>query len=239
MPNSLADRSTQLEIIDRPERISSREMDVVLKELRLVNRWLGGRAACLKALSPFLLDLSRTHNRTVHVADLGAGSADISVALVTWARQNRVPLRVTSLDVNPGVCRTAYRRTSEYPEIQVVCGDVHSLPIRPKSVDIVLCSAFLHHFSDRQLIRILQRLRHHTRSFILINDLHRHKVAYWAIRLLTRLFSRSPIVQNDGPLSVMKGFRRQELDRACRSAGLTEVTIKWRWAFRWVVTARI
>ena len=69
-----------------------------------------------------------------------------------------------------------------------------------------------------------------------INDLHRHRLAYYSIRLLTAAFSGSYLVRNDAPLSVLRGFSRSEWSRLLASAGMEDSKVSWEWAFRWLVT---
>jgi hypothetical protein len=59
--------------------------------------------------------------------------------------------------------------------------------------------------------------------------------AYHSIRILTSLFSKSYLVKNDAPLSVLRGFKKRELTTLLDKAGISKYTIKWRWAFRWLV----
>jgi hypothetical protein len=77
--------------------------------------------------------------------------------------------------------------------------------------------------------------RNSTHGFF-INDLHRHPLAYYSISLLTRLFSKSYLVKNDAPISVLRGFTRDDWKRIFRDAGLDNYSCHWRWAFRWLVT---
>ncbi len=94
---------------------------------------------------------------------------------------------------------------------------------------------FLHHFTDSKIAALLRTLLLKTRKGVVISDLHRHPLAYWGICLLTSLFSRSKAVRNDGPLSVLKGFRRPEVEAILDAAGVGRARVKWRWAFRYVV----
>jgi hypothetical protein len=55
---------------------------------------------------------------------------------------------------------------------------------------------------------------------VLVNDLHRHRVAYFSIRALSFLFSRSRMVRHDGPVSVLRAFRPSELLDIARQAGV-------------------
>ncbi len=235
MPD-LSERATAAELIDDPTNITAPEMEQVLRELELVNRWLGGTSSSLKAVA---LALYRWSGRApIRITDIGTGSADIPLALAGWCRRRNLPVQIVAIDSSPAVCLLAHHHVKDSPEICVVQGDVFRLPLSSKSTDLILCSAFLHHFSDRQLTEMVSRLRECATTAIVINDLQRHRVAYWSIRLLTRLFSRSPAVRHDGPLSVRKGFHRQELVDLLESAGCRNFEIRWRWAFRWMVVVR-
>ena len=209
----------------------------MLDELSLVNRWLGGVTACQTGLSR-LLERSprRESDKPLRLVDFGCGSADISAALVRWARSRGRSFRVVAADLNLAVCRHASRSVRRHStEIQVVQADVHHPPLRAGSCDIILFSAFLHHFSNRQIAEIISDLVQRRRVSIVISDLHRHWFAYWSIRLLAALFSRSPAVRHDGPLSVRKGFRKSDLLDILAAAGISQAWIRWKWAFRWVV----
>ena len=235
MPD-LSERATAAELIDDPGNITAPEMEQVLEELELVNRWLGGTSSSLKA---FTLARQWSGRVPIRITDIGTGSADIPRALAGWCRRRNLPVQIVAIDSSPSVCLLAHHHVRDSSEICVVQGDVFHLPLSRKSTDLIFCSAFLHHFSGRQLTEIVSQLRECATTAIVINDLQRHRIAYWSIRLLTRLFSLSPAVRHDGPLSVRKGFHRRELVDLLESAGCRNFEIRWRWAFRWVVVIRV
>ena len=101
--------------------------------------------------------------------------------------------------------------------------------------DVVLATLFLHHFSDRQLIEIFKSLKKQARIGIVVNDLHRHPLAYYSIKLLTVFFSKSSMVKYDAPLSVLRGFSKKELKAILELAGIKHYSITWKWAFRWQI----
>jgi hypothetical protein len=70
-----------------------------------------------------------------------------------------------------------------------------------------------------------------------INDLHRHPLAYHFIKITSKFFSKSYLVKNDAPLSVLRGFKKIEWKQLLRKAGLENASVKWRWAFRYLVTS--
>ena len=176
----LSRRATDLEMIDDPAQISRKEWEQVFRELALVNRWLGGTSACLRAIVPFLS--TGLKREPVLIADVGSGSGDILCSLAARSLNRHNDLHMLAIDVNPEVCRLASKQAKVWPEINVVCADVENLSFVKNRFDIILCSAFLHHFCDHKFVQIINCLRECTTRGIIINDLHRHPVAYWSIR---------------------------------------------------------
>lgn len=102
--------------------------------------------------------------------------------------------------------------------------------------DIIFSSLFCHHFTDEELIEIIKWMHENSLSGFMINDLHRHPLAYYSIKLLTSIFSRSYLVKNDAPLSVLRGFRKKEWRNLFASVGINDESISWHWAFRHLIT---
>lgn len=206
------------------------DLEQALVELRWINRFMGGKRATLKAFGQLGL------KGKVEVLDVGTGAADIPVALVKWARALGVQIRVVAVDFNPAICAWAARHTAAFPEIEVRQGDAFALPYAPGSFDYVHSALFLHHFPQPAAARLLQLLFGLCRRGLVINDLHRHPLSFYPVKWGTALLSRSRMVQHDGPLSVLRGFVRGELAELARQSGVP-LSLQWRWAFRWVMTA--
>jgi 2-polyprenyl-3-methyl-5-hydroxy-6-metoxy-1,4-benzoquinol methylase len=210
---------------------------VILRELRLVNQWLGGRAAVLREIKSLVQRLSeeKRGRRLIRIVDLGSGSADIPLALVSWAKKKGHLLQVLAVDLSASVCQIAQHRTRHCPEVTVIQGNAQQSFLKQDGCDLVLCSAFLHHFTDPEISMLMKDWASRSRTGIIVSDLHRHPLAYFGIRLLTGLLSRSRVIRHDGPLSVLKGFRRKELLSILERVGIRGARLKWRWAFRWVL----
>jgi hypothetical protein len=95
---------------------------------------------------------------------------------------------------------------------------------------------FLHHFAEENAIAIVKSMDRVATQGILINDLHRNPLAYYGIYSLTRIFRATEMMQNDGPLSVLRGFTSKDLRTIGQNAGLKNFTLQWRWPFRWILT---
>ena len=133
------------------------------------------------------------------------------------------------------IAEIARKRTAPIPECRILVRDILDPKLRDMDPDIVVATLFIHHFSGERLVALLSRLHAYAGLGLVINDLHRHPVAWHAIGLLTRWFSKSEMVKNDAPLSVARGFTRKELEDVLKAAGISNYTIRWKWAFRWQV----
>jgi SAM-dependent methyltransferase len=200
------------------------DVDRALGELSIINRWLGGDRVSRVGIRRILRLVPA--DRPVSVLDVGAGGSDLARALAPLGRR----FEVTALDLNPLAGAYARKRGRQ---ITFVVGSAHALPFEERSFDIAHASLFLHHCTDDEARTLLENLSRVARYGIVINDLHRHAFAYGAISLLTALLSRSRLVRHDAPVSVLRGFRREELaarvPEDLRSAG----ALSWHWAFRW------
>jgi len=220
-PEGMLRRRYDPEIMD-DFSIRDERMDKALGELKQVNRFLGGRAVTRKGLQ--ILRAKNENDQPLTVLDIGAGGADVF-------DDSPVPLRITVLDRHPRVCEYLRKRAPH----AVVCGDALKLSFKERSFDVVHASLFLHHFHEKEIRRILTSCLRISRHGIVINDLRRSIFAYAGIRILTFLFSRSPMVKHDGPLSVLRGFSRRELVALLDDCGITRYSFRRMWAFRWLV----
>lgn len=216
-------RSYQAEIMDdfsiRDERI-----DIALKELKIINRFLGGISTTKTALKYFVNSV----NEEIKVLDIGSGSSDNLIAA-----KNKLPqLKIISIDKN---LRVLIGSNNSLGKIN---SDAFELPFKNNSCDIVHIALFLHHFTEDEIQKLLKEFLRISKRGIIINDLQRSYLALIGIKLLTILFSKSEMVKNDGPLSVKRGFTKSELINLLYDAGVNSFTIKWKWAFRWMVVIK-
>jgi ubiquinone/menaquinone biosynthesis C-methylase UbiE len=150
-----------------------------------------------------------------------------------WAQKKGLSLELTGTDANANIIDLAKERQRHLPELRLQVANVFDPNFLEEQVDIATCTLFTHHFTDEELVQLFQGLKKKVRLAIVINDLHRHPLAYYSIKWLTGWFSKSPMVQHDAALSVLRSFRRNDWDSILQQAGLPEYSIRWRWAFRW------
>lgn len=228
----LSRRSYQKELMDA-ENIPFAAMEQTLKELNVVNTRLGGHAITLKGFRRFL----NNNNTPVTVCEIGCGGGDNLFAIYKYCQKNNIPVDFIGIDMNAECIAFAKQ---QYPQLpcQWICSDYAKADLSANKPDVIFSSLFCHHFTDEQLVFMLQWLKENSKSGFFINDLHRHWLAYYLIKYITRFFSRSYLVKNDASLSVARSFRKEEWNGLFRQAGIPLHSISWQWAFRWLVTGK-
>ena len=205
-----------------------------LRDIRLVNRWLGGERALLDELRPLLRAASP--DRPFRVLDVGTGGADLPLAILRLGRETGRDVRITAVDRDPVTSNIARGFVREHPEIRVIQADGRAMPFDDGAFDAVVASLFLHHFGHDEIVALLREFSRLAGLAVVVNDLRRHRVAWLAILLLARLSLRHPMFVHDAPLSVLRGFTEHELARAARDAGFERHRPRRRWPFRLVLT---
>ena len=201
-----------------------------LRELDFINLWLGGNAVTLRGLHRLL---SKGTAADISVADMGCGSGDMLRRLSRWGQARGYQFKLCGVDANPNIVAFARQHSDQFPQIRYQTANVLDPDFGQQQFDVIIATLFVHHFPQPTLVALLQQWKKQARLGIVINDLHRHMLAYHSIRWLTRLFSRSRMVQFDAPLSVRRGFLQSELKQALQDAGIEKYELRWRWAFRW------
>jgi ubiquinone/menaquinone biosynthesis C-methylase UbiE len=226
----LQHRSYQKELMDGDD-IPFAAMAQTLKELNVVNTRLGGHAITLKGLKQLY-----NGKEPITVCEIGCGGGDNLVAIYKYCTKNNIPVRFIGIDMNAECIAFA---TQQYPQLpcQWICSDYALVKFGENKPGVIFSSLFCHHFTDEQLVSMLQWLRNNSEKGFFINDLQRHWLAYYLIKYITKFFSRSYLVKNDACLSVARSFKEKEWQELFRQAGLIQPGISWKWAFRWLVVS--
>lgn len=226
MKPDFSKRSTEAELMD-DFSLNASVINPIMDELEVVNRLLGGYNVFFDAFKSMQLSAG------VKISDWGCGGGDSLRMIAKWARKRNLKLKLIGVDATASAVEYARNRSSGYPEISYIHADVMSDMLTENQFDIVISSLFTHHFLNDDWIALIQKMLFCSSKAVVVNDLHRHWFAYHAIGLLTRFFSRSAMVKHDSKLSVLRGFKKQELQALLHQAGIRRYTLKWMWAFRW------
>jgi len=204
----------ELELMDRPQPVSP-ELERDLENIRQLNRWFGSYALISMFLSGWIKPGSR-----LRIVDLATGSGDIPRLIAECGRKIGAELRIDALDRQSATLEIAQKLSVPYPEISFVEGNI--LEWRPaEPYDVVFCTLALHHFSDDDAVRVLQRCRELSHKFVLVSDLRRSWMATIGVHLLTATMFREPMSKHDARLSIARAFSFSELNQLAQRAGWT------------------
>ena len=230
---NLSHRSYQKELLDG-RNIPFKDIARNMKELNIINSYLGGHTITLKGFKK-LIKADDFKNRELIICEIGCGGGDNLQVISNWCKKAGIRLRTIGIDINPDCIAYASAMFKD-PSAEWLSSDYRSVNFNDKP-DVIFNSLFCHHFDDAGMIEILKWMKEQSRLGFFINDLHRHSIAFYSIKCLTGIFSKSYLVKNDAPLSVQRGFSKHELKGFLHQAGVNNYTIDWKWAFRWLITS--
>jgi ubiquinone/menaquinone biosynthesis C-methylase UbiE len=169
---------------------------------------------------------------------VGCGGGDNLKAINSWCSHNGINTQLTGIDINKDCIAYARKNCSKIKNVHFIISDYKRVELQFNKPDIIFSSLFCHHLNHEQLIELLSWSRQSSQIGFFINDLDRNPLAYYSIKWLTKLFSRSYLVKNDAPLSVKRSFRKNDWINLLRDAGIKNYSIKWQWAFRWLIVVK-
>jgi 2-polyprenyl-3-methyl-5-hydroxy-6-metoxy-1,4-benzoquinol methylase len=220
-------RSYKKELLDEDD-IPFEDIRRNMQELNTINTWLGGHNITLSGFKKLL-----GKKRSIHVCEIGCGDGNNLYQLYKWCEKSNVQFSSTGIDIKPECIETA-KEDYNIENANWIVQDYKMVEFAAKP-DIIFSSLFCHHFKDEELINQLQWMKENATSGFFINDLQRNWFAYYSIKIITKFFSSSYLVKNDAPLSVARGFYKNEWIALLTEAGLQDFTVEWKWAFRYLI----
>jgi ubiquinone/menaquinone biosynthesis C-methylase UbiE len=233
MLDKFKQRSHRLEHIDTGNYTAD-EYEGCINELQLVNRWMGD-AHSLKAT--LLREIEAQRLASFSILDIGAGSGELLRVAATWARQTNRRLRAVGLELNERMAESILEESERFDEITSVRGDALNLPFAEGEFDYVFCSLFTHHLLDEQVVQVLREMSRVAKRRIFVIDLHRHPVAYFLYTVPGKIVLHNRLVRHDGALSILRGFKSNELHELAQRAGLRDIRVERHFPFRLVLSA--
>ena len=224
-------RTEEEEIMD-DFSLEGEELRDALDKIASINQFLGGNKLTLQGVTKLI-----HKNDEITIVDLGCGNGDMLRALADFGTKNNYNFKLIGIDANAFTIDYAIKLSQEYPNISYKCEDVFSEPFSQLNYDIVLCTLTLHHFENNQIDYLLQLFQKQARIGIVINDLHRNIIAYRAFQLICFFFRLNRMSREDGLISILRGFKKQELIDFSERNQFKNYTIHWKWAFRyqWII----
>ncbi len=200
-----------------------------LDQLANINRWLGGNSITLSGLKKLLKNESKS--RPITIIDLGCGNGDMLRKVADYGKKQGYNFKLIGIDANEYTINYANKLSQDYKEISYLQQDVFSDQFKNLDYDIVLSTLFLHHFTEEEIVTLLSLVLKKSTIGIIVNDLHRHAIAYYLFELLC-LTIKNQMIKKDGLISILRGFKRVDLERISKKLNI-DIYIKWKWAFRY------
>lgn len=230
-------RTQETEIMD-DFSLEGEELRAALDQIARINQLLGGNNLTLHGIKRLLkqTDISKT----ITIADIGCGNGDMLRMLAEFGRKNNLNFKLIGVDANDFTINYARNLSAEYPNIEYKCMDIFSENFKTLKYDIVLCTLTLHHFSNEEILNIITTFNKNAETGIIINDLHRSKIAYRLFELICVLFNLKKMSKEDGLVSILRGFKKNELEEFSKKLNFKNYTINWKWAFRyqWIIAKK-
>lgn len=228
---NLTTRSKKKELLDN-DNIPFVDIKQNMKELNTINKYLGGHKITIAGVQA----LAAKHGslKQIHICEIGCGGGDNLKAINNYCNNKNIRAHFTGIDIKKE-CIDFAREQYATLDSTWITNDYQNVDFGDYKPDFIFSSLFCHHFTEMELTSMLQWMKLNATKGFFINDLHRHHLAYYFIKWITALCSRSYLVKNDAPLSVARGFKRKEWIHIFKTAGIKNISIKWKWAFRYLI----
>jgi 2-polyprenyl-3-methyl-5-hydroxy-6-metoxy-1,4-benzoquinol methylase len=206
-----------------------------LDKIAKINQLLGGNKLTLQGVQHLISN--KNTNDELLIVDVGCGNGDMLRSLADYAKINNWNFNLIGIDANPFTIDHAKKLSSQYANISYLCEDIFDSKFKTLKYDIVLCTLTLHHFKDDEIIQLMDVFYNNARVGIVINDLERSAIAYRLFQGLCFAFQLNAMSRKDGLVSILRGFKKKELQAFSKQLNLTKYTIDWKWAFRyqWII----
>lgn len=225
----LETRRIEEELMDDPD-LDPAVYTSVLHDLAKVNQVTMAHRPTLA-----FLDRAVGGRRSFRLLDVGFGDGDMLRQIAKWAARKGIAAELVGVDLNPNSVAAAMEVTPAELPITYVAGDYADLA--GQRFDCIISSLVAHHMTRGQLVNFLSFMEREAAAGWLVNDLHRHGLAYLGWPVLAWLMRWHKIVKHDGHLSIARSYRPQEWLELLDEAGVSGGRVYRAFPFRLCVEA--
>lgn len=206
-----------------------------LDKIAKINQLLGGNQLTLRGVQELIQKIPKATEITI--ADVGCGNGDMLRTIADYGIKNNFNFRLIGIDANNFTINHAQNLSNNYSNLNYRCEDVFGKIFSELKYDIVLCTLTLHHFKDGEIIKLMTVFNTNSSIGIVINDLHRSALAYRLFQVLCFVFRLNKMSREDGLVSILRSFKKEELVSFSKKLNLKNYKIQWKWAFRyqWII----
>jgi 2-polyprenyl-3-methyl-5-hydroxy-6-metoxy-1,4-benzoquinol methylase len=206
-----------------------------LDKIATINQLLGGNKITIEGIAKLLV--GKDKSKTYSIVDIGCGNGDMLRKIADFGLTNNYNFQLKGVDANQFTINYAKKLTVKYPNIEY-----HSINIFDESFDhlkydIALLTLTLHHFSNSEIQSLLDKINKKATIGIVVNDLQRSITPYRLFQFVAVVFNLNKMSKQDGLVSILRGFKKQDLVEFCKKLHFKNYSIKWKWAFRyqWII----
>ncbi len=227
-------RTKETEIMD-DFQIEGKELQEALDKIAQINQLLGGNKLTLQGLQILLNNLDK--NKEFTIVDIGCGNGDMLRYIADFGKKNGYSFNLIGIDANNFTIDYAKKLSTKYFSINYKCENIFDSKFDALQYDIILCTLTLHHFNEEEILNLMTIFYKNSKIGIVINDLHRSKIAYRLFIIICKIFNLNKMSQEDGLISILRGFKKKELIAFSKQLNFKKYTIQWKWAFRyqWII----
>jgi SAM-dependent methyltransferase len=224
------------ERVDTPELLEQGmgtldDVQINLREMWLINRWLGG----LRALTIHLFPRLHQHHEHITIVDLGSGSGEMAAYLTNWVKRQQLSATVLPLEYEQRHLDVA--QDTQKSRLNFVQADALALPFAQNQVDYYISSLLLHHLAPEQVTTLLRETYTNARHGIIMTDLVRGYLPLLAFALIKPIFARHPFTWHDGKCSIQRAYTPDELCTFAQAAGIKHVRVQSHFPWRMTLIA--
>jgi len=209
-----------------------------LDKIAGINRLLGGNKVTLEGVQQLLRkDRNQDREQEISILDVGCGNGDMLRTLADFAMEKQLKFRLTGIDANSFTIGHARQLSVGYEHLDFRCADIFEEIRSENNYDLILCTLTLHHFKDEEILTLLKGFKERSRLGIVINDLQRSALPYYLFIALCFVFRLNSMSKQDGLVSILRGFKKADLQRYSNQLNFKNTSIRWKWAFRyqWII----
>lgn len=206
-----------------------------LDDIARINQLLGGNSVTLDGVKKLIKDFPK--DQPITIMDFGCGSGDMLRMLSKYGTEKKLNFQLIGIDANEATIRHAEKCSVDFENITYLAEDIFVYDFSKYKIDIALITLTLHHFKDDEILNILKVIFNLVKKGIVVNDLQRSKLAYRLFQAIIFIFRLEKMTANDGLISILRGFKREDLEKYSKELSFKKFSIKWKWAFRyqWII----
>jgi len=209
-----SNRSHDLERLDTGDYTDA-EYKLWQREMGFIHAVFGEERALKQSL---IREIDAGQDKSVSILDVGAGTG-ILLRRIGKMLPNHSLERV-GLELELKSARLVNDR-----HVSGVQGNGTRLPFADGAFDYAYCTLLLHHLGDGDAVELIREMDRVASKGIYVIDLNRDPVAYFTYRFLGRMLLQ-PLTLEDGALSILRSFTREELLNLAEAAGLRSFSVR-------------